>query len=299
MYGIGLKVVVALSNDILIELNDTNKQHIKHYNNGKLKNNVINQSNKDISYFSIEIPVILNYEILLGIILELNMFSKSRVNIFINNNSIKLPNLSHLDILELYSGNMIIKITTKIKLESSDNSFLEMIALIGYATDKCINSILLVNGIRSTSGSWLNVIMKEIQRCYDSDGPLTNIVIVGFVTNINLSLMFNSNDKDKIVNPFKMCTKLIFPKNFFDVLKSKELNKKIDKAINSINLKKITSLSPAISKNIILYIVEGEGAKTSISYCVNRNITSIYTTTGKIPNLDKSGNDMIISNTVI
>lgn len=294
MFGIGLKVVIALSDFCIIELNDRERSHVKKFNHGELFDDILLESTSDDHFFSIMLPLTFDIRVIIGLAKEIASFNNQPVEVITSGYSYNLYIPSLDSIIQTYASNLENQTQQVIWLDDK----IEIKCLIGYQSNA---SILLSNGLRSTAGSWLNVIMKAIEQCYAKfyQGSIekSKLSVIGYVLTDNCGIAFDSNGKDNIVTRFKECYGLELSKSFFIPLQQSIVSKQISKAIASINLKKIPSYSPPIKKPVLLMILEGEGAKTSISYSIDRSITATFTTTGKIPNLDKS--EAIISNPTV
>lgn len=289
MYGMGLKVVIALSEYSKITLRDKHCTQVREYSRGQLLSADTAQEENSETEFSVSLQLDIDHSIVYGLALEISAFDRPDQRYTLD------------DILEYYASELDHPIRCSLKLD--DNLDIECYIGVGK------QSILLSRGIRSTSGTWLNCILRAVTisatKYYGnsvekiSSSIKSRIAVVGYTTRVGERLSFNSNEKDKIVNKYKQCIGLQLNKEFFKPLVDNLRDKQMSKIINGLDLRKILMYTPAAKKPLLLYILEGEGAKTSLSYCVDRAITSLFTTTGKIPNIDKATYEMLESNITI
>ena len=319
MFGLGLKVVVSLIDSIKVRLDDKVNVHTKVYTNSVITSNIIKPSNgnNNLSYFEVTISnTLIDSDVLQMLVIEQvlvgTLTNKVHVEsqMIINSETINI-NYTPYEIITSYFLNQedVQLLYVDVELEDKSN----VVLYLGIGLNKTIESRIIINGIHTYMSPLMNLCFQSIYNSYKKQYSDTTITVEMLKTRIRLigiscgwkCTRFTSNDKVKLLTKAKLMKEIkLCPKISIQIESILKANN-VKKILNSINLKKTKEYNPPSKTYDMLWIVEGESARSGIGIAINKSSSGIYVLRGKILNADKkesklqTNNPLLILNKII
>jgi len=312
LFGLGLKVVVSLVSKVQITIDDTYKRHTKTYQNSELIENNLTESSSKRPIFEVKLTSTIDHDAVIGIVVEQAVTAsmarkRNKIIISIDNDKYEIQSkYTASDIIGSYFTDQVYELM-ETRVEFDDGLLANAIIGIGPIVRGSRESRFIVNGVHTLSSNMITVCYESILRQYKQLYPQSSVSVATIKTKLRIigmsagwkDLKFTSNDKVKLLTKVRLVKDLSISKELIDTIESTLRVGLMKKLLNGINLKKTKEYRPPSKRTVMLWIVEGESARSGIDIAINRNVSGIYVLRGKTLNADKHESKLDTSNPIL
>lgn len=304
MFGIGLKVVIALASKTELTLSDNTTCHHKVFIKGNMTSDTETSQCQGPATFKVKVWLKTSKQdlirLVMGQTIELLSCKQNAPHISVQDNgsTYTLPILSPEYLAKLHLNTSSLETITFIMKQSN------MVCFVGYSD---ADHICFINGLPSRSGTWLDIVATELRKRFRDKYKSTEFKHIKILSYIKVccflnikSKGYNSNDKDK----FSIKLKLVevegeLSTSFFKQLITLQKTRRLNARLKGTSIDSIAEYRPATDTTCNLWIFEGQSAMTGFMHIINYRSEGSFCLRGKIANITKTISRIESSKTIL